>query len=118
MNEMRNPALTGTAKALRKAMTKEERRLWYDILKLLPITVNRQKVIGRYITDFYIASAKTVIEIDGAQHYEEEAAKKDRERDEYLASRGIRVLRYSNRDITGNFEGVCADILHRLRTDY
>ena len=51
-------------------MTPEERHLWYDFLKLLPITVNRQKAIGNYIVDFYIHSAKLVIEIDGAQHDE------------------------------------------------
>ncbi|MBR5752620.1 MAG: DUF559 domain-containing protein, partial [Clostridia bacterium] len=39
-------------------MTKEERRLWYDFLRLLPVTVNRQKVIGRYIVDFYCAKRK------------------------------------------------------------
>ena len=39
-------------------MTKEERKLWYDCLKKLPVTVNRQKVIGKYILDFYCASAR------------------------------------------------------------
>ena len=49
-------------------MTPEEKHLWYDFLKKLPITVNRQKSIGNYIVDFYISSADLVIEIDGAQH--------------------------------------------------
>ena len=43
-------------------MTKEERRLWYEFLKQLPVTVNRQKVIGNYIVDFYCASARLVID--------------------------------------------------------
>ena len=51
-------------------MTKDERHLWYDFLKTLPITANRQKVLGNYIVDFYIAAAKLVIELDGSQHYE------------------------------------------------
>ncbi len=55
---------------LRKEMTKEERHIWYDVLKSLPCTVNRQKVIGPFIADFYIDSAKLVIEIDGSQHFE------------------------------------------------
>ena len=46
-------------------MTKEERRLWYGFLKQLPVTVNRQKVIGHFIVDFYCASAKLAIELDG-----------------------------------------------------
>ena len=53
-------------------MTKEERKLWYDFLKQLPQTVNRQKTIGNYIVDFYCAEAKLVIELDGSQHYEPE----------------------------------------------
>ena len=70
MNKTNNSTLTGNAKTLRKNMTKEERHLWYDFLKTLPITANRQKVLGNYIVDFYIAAAKLVIELDGSQHYE------------------------------------------------
>ena len=58
MNQLNNPKLTPNAKTLRKNMTKEERHLWYDFLKTLPITVHRQKVVGHYIVDFYIAEAK------------------------------------------------------------
>ena len=106
--------LSPNAQTLRKNMTKEEKHLWYDFLKTLPVTVNRQKVIGRYIADFYCANSKIVIEIDGSQHYKEENAQKDKERDEYLKSLGIKVLRYSNLDINKNFEGVCKDILSKL----
>ena len=109
-----NSKLTGNAKALRKNMTKEERHLWYDFLKTLPVTVNRQKVIGRYIVDFYIASSKLVIELDGSQHYEDENAKNDAQRDGYLNSLGIKVLRYSNLDINLNFDSVCMDILNNI----
>ena len=63
MKKTHNSRLTPNAKTLRKTMTKEERRLWYECLKLLPVTVNQQKVIGRYIVDFYCASAKVVIEL-------------------------------------------------------
>ena len=99
---------------LRKNMTKEERHLWYDFLKSLPVTVHRQKVIGKYIADFYIASAKISIELDGSQHYEEEAQKRDAERDEYFKQNKIRVLRYSNYDINTAFDSVCSDILCAL----
>ena len=60
--------LVATAKTLRKNMTPEEKRLWYDFLKRLPVTVNRQKNIGNYIVDFFIATGRVVIEIDGVQH--------------------------------------------------
>ncbi len=114
MNKLNNPKLTGNAKTLRKNMTKEERHLWYDFLKSLPVTFNRQKVIGEIIVDFYCASKKIVIELDGSQHYEENGIVKDKERDEFLNSLGIKVLRYSNTDINKNFDVVCQDILNNM----
>ena len=116
MNKTKNEKLTPNAKTLRKNMTKEERRLWYDFLKGLSVTVNRQKVIGDYIVDFYCASAKLAIELDGSQHYEQRGREQDKIRDEFLTSLGIKVLRYSNLDITRNFAGVCTDILQNIST--
>ena len=95
-------------------MTPEERHLWYDFLKKLSVTVNRQKNIGRYIVDFYIASKKTVIELDGFQHGEPKNREQDAKRDAYLQRMGITVLRYRNVDVNQKFEDVCNDILHRL----
>lgn len=114
MNKTNNQKLTQNAKELRRNQTKEERHLWYDFLKSLPITVNRQKVIGNYIVDFYIASQKLVIELDGSQHYEDKGKEADAIRDKYLNSLGINILRYSNYDISANFEGVCQDILKHI----
>ena len=114
MNRLHNTKLTGDAKRLRRMMTKEERHLWYDFLKPSGINAHRQKVIGPYIVDFYIAKAKLAIELDGSQHYEEDGIRKDRERDAYLISQGLTVLRYSNTDINQNFEAVCEDILNRM----
>ena len=114
MKNLSNSRLTANSQILRKRMTKEERHLWYDFLKKLPLTVNRQKVIGNYIVDFYCFSAKTVIELDGSQHYSEKGLLADKLRGEYLASVGITVLRYSNYDVNTNFEGVCNDILKKL----
>ena len=116
MYKTNNSKLTGNTKALRKNMTKEERHLWYDFLKTLPITVNRQKVIGNYIVDFYIASSKLVIELDGSQHYEDSGIQSDVIRDEFLNSLGIKVLRYSNLDVNQRFESVCQDILNNIDT--
>lgn len=110
MNDTYNKKLIGNSRALRKNMTKEERHLWYDYLKLLPITVRRQKVIGTYIVDFYIAEAKLVIELDGSQHYEEAGQEKDAQRDAYFESLGLQVLRIPNNAVTENFRGVCEKI--------
>ena len=95
-------------------MTKEERHLWYDFLKLLPLTVNRQKVIGRYIVDFYCAEKEIVIELDGSQHYDSKAVQSDMERDAFLRSCGLSVLRYSNSEVNCNFQVVCQDIWNHL----
>ena len=114
MNKTSNPKLSGNARALRKSMTKEERHLWYDFLKPLPNMVHRQKVIGNYIVDFYIADAKLVIELDGSQHYLPEGRQNDAGRDSYLNALGLTVLRYSNADINLRFPAVCQHILDHL----
>lgn len=114
MNETYNKKLVPNSRTLRKNMAKEERHLWYDCLKQLSVTVHRQKVIGTYIVDFYIASAKLVIELDGSQHYEESGKTADEKRDVYLRSLGLTVLRYSNADVNQRFDSVCEDIWNHL----
>ncbi len=109
-----NEKLVPLAQNLRKNMTKEEKHLWYDFLKKLPVTVNRQKNIGNYIVDFFVAQKRVVIEIDGAQHGEEENFAKDKQRDKELSNLGITVLRYTNSDINKQFNSVCIDILFHL----
>ena len=111
----RNPKLRPAAQSLRREMTPQERKLWYQFLRNLSITVNRQKVIGNYIVDFYCHAARIVIELDGSQHYETEGQKYDQKRDQYLQNLGLTVLRYSNRDMFQDFEGVCQDILQRIQ---
>lgn len=78
MNKTHNKKLTKNSQTLRRNMTKEERHLWYDFIKKLPVTFHRQKVINNYIVDFYCASAKIVIELDGSQHYFDEGIHKDK----------------------------------------
>ena len=113
-SNIHNPKLRTNAQHLRKEMTKEERHLWYDFLKLQPFNTHRQKVFGHYIVDFYIASAKIVIELDGSQHYAKENRRQDQERDAFLQSIGIKVLRYSNADVNQRFRNVCEDILFHV----
>ena len=69
MQSKHNKQLVPFSKQLRKEMTKEERHLWYDFLRNYPVRFSRQKVLGKYIADFYSAQAKLVIELDGSQHY-------------------------------------------------
>ena len=109
-----NKKLVGNSQKLRSNMTGEERRLWYTFLKYLPLTVYRQKVIENYILDFFIASKKLAIELDGSQHGKEEKYAKDKTRDKVLQYLGIKVLRYKNHDINTNFDSVCRDILKNL----
>ncbi len=88
-------------------MTKEERHLWYDFLRAYPVRFSRQKVLGKYIADFYSAQAKLVIELGGSQHYEGIGAQKDAERTAFLEGYGLTVLRIPNNEISRNFPGVC-----------
>lgn len=98
------------ARALRKNMTEQEKNLWYKYLRNHHVKFNRQKVIGKYIVDFYSNSAKLAIEIDGSQHYNEENKQYDKKRTEYLNSLGINVIRFSNDECVNNFDGVCMSI--------
>lgn len=110
MERKNNKAMVANAKSLRKNMTKEERHLWYDFLKGHPARFQRQKVLGRYIVDFYSASAKLVLELDGSQHYEEAGLKYDADRTTFLNNYGLEVVRIPNNEISSNFRGVCAYI--------
>ena len=107
MQSKRNKQLVPLAKQLRKEMTKEERHLWYDFLRTYPIRFSRQKILGKYITDFYSAEAKLVIELDGSQHYQDGNAEKDAERSAFLEGYGLTVIRIPNNEVTRNFRGVC-----------
>ena len=117
MNFLNNPANKANAQRLRREMTKEERHLWYDFFKAVGIQANRQKPIGPYIVDFYIASAKSVVELDGSQHYEPAGQEHDDKRDRFLWEQGLTILRYSNSDVNRNFRGVCEDIMRHLGMD-
>ena len=107
MQSKYNKQLVPLARQLRKEMTKEERHLWYDFLRTYPIRFSRQKILGKYIADFYSAEAKLVIELDGSQHYEEEGMAKDAERTAFLEAYGLSVIRIPNNEVSRNFRGVC-----------
>ena len=110
-----NKELLEHARHLRKNMTDEEKHLWYDFLKKLPVPAKRQKNIGNYIVDFYVPQAKLVIEVDGAQHGTPEHAKADAARDAELNKLGIEVLRFRNAEINRHFTAVTWHISEHLR---
>ena len=98
------------ARRLRREMTPHERRLWYLFLRKYPVKIYKQRIIGRFIVDFYCACANLVIEADGSQHYEPQGMVHDAERSQFLTALGLEVLRFSNRDIDRDFRGVCEQI--------
>ena len=107
MEYKHNKELTENAKFLRNNMTKEEKHLWYDYLRKCPVRFSRQKVLGKYIADFYSAEAKIVIELDGAQHFEKENRIYDEKRTEFLEQYDLKIIRIPNGEINTNFEGIC-----------
>ena len=107
MQRKHNKQIVPLAKELRKEMTKEERRLWYDFLRNYSVRFSRQKVLGKYIVDFYSEEAKLVIELAGSQHYEDDKIVKDAERTAFLESYGLTVLRIPNNEVNRNFQEVC-----------
>ena len=107
MQSKHNRQLVPLAKQLRKEMTKEERHLWYDYLRSYPVRFSRQKVLGKYIADFYSAEARLVIELDGSQHYENVNIAKDAQRTAFLENYGLSIIRIPDNEVNRNFRGVC-----------
>ena len=105
--------LSNYARQLRKDATPEERKLWV-FLKGLDVHVYRQRPIDHYIVDFYIHDASLVIEVDGCQHYMEEKNHDD-ERTQVLESYELTMIRFANKAVLENYEGVCENIMHAIR---
>ena len=103
----KNNKLLNVARILRRNMTRQEKHLWYDFLRYYPVKMYKQRIIDNFIADFYCHSARLVIELDGSQHYTIQGKEYDEARTEILEKYGIHVLRFSNKDVDDNFEGVC-----------
>ena len=112
---MRDPRLTGFARTMRKQMTEPETRLWLQVRaeRFEGVKFRRQKVIGRYIADFASNDPRLVIEIDGETHDVDDKA--EAIRTAYLNRRGYPVVRFSNRDVMANMEGVLMMLSQALR---
>ena len=102
----KNNELLNIARILRRNMTRQEKHLWYDFLRYYPVKIYKQRIIDNFIADFYCHSARLVIELDGSQHTNQDK-KHDAARVVILEKYRIYVLRFSNKDIDENFDGVC-----------
>ena len=98
------------AKELRREMTPQERKLWYGFLSRYDVRFQRQKTVDRFIVDFYCHKAKLVVELDGAQHHSDEGMGSDLERSSVLEQYGLKVIRFSNREVDRQFYQVCQRI--------
>ncbi|MFZ1640262.1 MAG: endonuclease domain-containing protein [Candidatus Contendobacter sp.] len=102
------PSLKIRRQELRSTMTPAEIRLWQAIKQrqFNGLKFRRQHSVGPYIVDFYCPSAKLVIELDGAVHDSESAWQYDEHRTASITSLGLRVLRFENRAVMENLDGV------------
>jgi very-short-patch-repair endonuclease len=105
------------ARELRKHMTPQERKLWYGFLRMQPLRFIRQRPVDHYILDFYCASHRIAIEIDGRQHSSLSGQEYDRLRSETLSFYKIRVIRFTNNEIDEQFEAVCRRIREEIPSD-
>ena len=110
-----NATLSKKAHELRRNATKQENRLWYGYLRDFRPRFTRQRIVGSYILDFYCATAKLAVELDGSQHYETDAIQYDKKRTEFLESLNMKVIRFTNIDIDKSFEGVCNSIANEVQ---
>src|SRR5262245_36421912 len=97
-----------TARRLRLNATDAEARLWRH-LRRIPIAgthFRRQVPIGPYVADIACMAARLIIEVDGSQHGDEANLVRDEARTRWFASKGYRVIRFWNNDLTTNMEGV------------
>jgi len=103
-----NTRLKQISRHLRSNMTDAEKLLWSKLRakQLKGRQFYRQRIIGDYIVDFYCPQANLIIELDGGQHYTDEGIKKDKMRDNYIREQGYKILRFSDREIFENLEGV------------
>jgi very-short-patch-repair endonuclease len=97
-------------------MTEAEKLLWSKVRRkqLKDCQFYRQKTIGNYIVDFYCPQARLVVEIDGGQHYTQSGIARDKTRDAFLIEQKLKVLRFSDREVLKNPDGVVQRIFEHL----
>ncbi|MAW98851.1 MAG: hypothetical protein CMN72_04220 [Sphingomonas sp.] len=103
---------TATARKLRRQMSLPEVLLWQRLRGAQAgVKVRRQHPIGPYVADFYIASARLVIEVDGQSHDVPQRAAFDAMRDQFLKENGYRVLHIRAQEILDGIEQVIEAIV-------
>ena len=95
----KNGDMLPRARELRREMTPQERKLWYQFLRRYPVKIYKQRIIESFIADFYCSRAQLVIELDGAQHTTEQGLLYDRERSSIFSQYGLDVLRSEERRV-------------------
>lgn len=101
------------ARKLRKEPTPAEAKLWARLRNdQLGVSFRRQHAIGNYIPDFVCIKQKLIIELDGSQHLEQ--ADYDEERTRFLDTQGFKVIRFWNKDVMNNIDGVILAIMYAL----
>jgi adenine-specific DNA-methyltransferase len=106
------------ARTLRATGTDAERLLWRHLRdrRLGGFKFRRQHPVGVYFADFACLEAGLIVEVDGGQHYEPTVERDDARRTQFLSSQGFDVLRFSNREVLAEIDGVLASVLERLKT--
>ncbi len=104
--------LRGNRKKLRNSLTPAEAKLWSLISdsQLAGRKFRRQHSVGPYVLDFYCPSERLCIEVDGIVHYSDGGFEYDAKRTEYLKTLNIKVIRFENKDVFENAEGVLEEI--------
>ncbi len=112
-----NTNLKPRSQELRNNMTTAEVLLWSKINnnRINGHRFYRQKPVGDYIADFYCPKAKLVIEVDGGQHSKNENVEYDRIREKYMESLGLRILRFTNKDVLTNIHMVLETISSKIQ---
>ena len=107
----------GKVRQLRRTSTDAESVLWEKLRtrQLLGFKFRRQHQFGKYIVDFYCHEAQVVIECDGGIHSKAETWNHDQNRDAYMSSLGLRVLRFTNEQVLNETEDVLSVIGNYLR---
>ncbi len=103
------------ARALRKAMTPQEVKLWLHLRQLRPqgFHFRRQAPLEGYILDFVCFKHRLIIEVDGSQHGEDIGLAHDARRDAHFAALGFRTLRFWNHEVDANLDGVVETVIAR-----
>ncbi|HAN17820.1 MAG: hypothetical protein A2X13_05845 [Bacteroidetes bacterium GWC2_33_15] len=107
----------GKAHDLRMCMTSSERILWQNLRnkKVLDYKFRRQHAISQFIADFYCHEARSVIEVDGGYHNNPDQQEYDKGRTAELENLGIKVLRFTNKDVETDINKVITEISTYLK---